>query len=194
MRFALRLALLVPLVAGVVFADTLSVVPSANPVNVGDTFTVDVTDTGATDLAGFQFDLSWDPTILGFQNEVEGPLLPTAGTTFFIPGTLDSTGGNLTFTADYVLGGGPGAQGNGTLATITFEALAQGSTSLALGNIMLADSNGSPLDFQSMDGSVTVNSPIGQVPESSSLLLLATGAFGLLMSSWWLASPLMEGK
>src|SRR5580693_6858462 len=65
-------------------ADVMSVVgPVTNP-NVGDTFEVEVDVTGITDLYAFQFDLTFDPTLLSAVSVTEGAFLPSGGTTFFI--------------------------------------------------------------------------------------------------------------
>ena len=78
-----------------------------------------------------------------------------AGNTFFIPGTIDNVGGTATFTADTLLGPGPGAAGNGTLATFSFEAVAAESSAVGLSNIVLLDSNLNGIAFTSTEGSVT---------------------------------------
>src|SRR5690349_16751681 len=80
-------------------ADVVSIQPPATNQASGDTFTVDVNVSGVADLYAFQFDLTFDPTLLFAVLVTEGGFLPGGGTTFFIPGTIDNVGGDITATA-----------------------------------------------------------------------------------------------
>jgi hypothetical protein len=159
-------------------ADILSA--GSSSVTVGATFVVPVAIAGTSDLYAFQFDATYDPTILQLLSINEGPFLATAGNTFFIPGTIDNVSGDATFTADTLLGPGPGAAGSGTLATLDFQAIASGTSALSLANVILLDSNLNNLAFTTSDGSITVSAPVtGTVPEPNSITLLA-GVLGCL--------------
>jgi hypothetical protein len=138
-------------------------------VAVGDVFDIPVSVSNVSDLYAFQFDLSFDPTILELLNISEGSFLPTAGTTFFIPGTIDNTAGTATATADTLIGAIPGATGSGDLADFEFEALALGTTALTLANVSLLDSSLNPIAFSTTNGQVMVSST---VPEPSSMPVL----------------------
>src|SRR6266436_3322803 len=70
----------------------------------------------------------------------EGPFLPAGGATFFIPGTIDNATGAITFTADTLQTAIVGVNGNGTLATVDFQALCVGTSLVALSNVILLDS------------------------------------------------------
>jgi hypothetical protein len=123
------------------FASTISIVgPAANP-NIGDTFEVDVNATGITDLYAFQFDLTFDPTILEADSVTEGAFLPSGGTTFFIPGTIDNVGGDISANADTLIGAISGVTGDGTLAEFDFTALADGTSAISFANNILLDSS-----------------------------------------------------
>jgi hypothetical protein len=166
-------------------ADTISVVgPSTNP-NMGDTFAVDVDVTGITDLYAFQFDLSFDPTLLSAVSVTEGDFLPSGGTTFFIPGTIDNVGGTVSANADTLIGAIPGVTGDGMLAEFEFTALAVGTSTLSFANEILLDSslNDITADTTFENGSVTVDAPISSaVPEPStlSMMLCAMAAYFLM--------------
>ena len=138
--------------------------PGSASVLVGQTFDIPVNITGVTDLFAFQFDLSYDPTILELLNISEGAFLPTAGATNFIPGTIDNTAGTATATADALSGFVPGASGNGDLADFEFGALAPGTSALTLANVTLLDSTLSPIAFNATNGQV-----ISTLPEPTSL-------------------------
>lgn len=152
----------------------------SSSVSVDNSLVIPISISGASDLYAFQFDVTWDPSILQLQSINEGPFLATAGSTFFIPGTIDNVAGDATFTADSLLGPGPGAAGTGTLATLDFQAIGTGTSALSLANVILLDSNLNNIDFTSTDGSVTVSAAVTLgVPEPDSLTWLA-GMLALL--------------
>jgi hypothetical protein len=162
------------------FADVISVVgPATNP-NVGGTFEVDVKVTDITDLYAFQFDLTFDPTLLSAVSVTEGAFLPSGGTTFFIPGTIDNVGGDVSATADSLVGTIPGVSGDGTLVEFRFTALAAGTSALLFANEILLDSylNDITAETTFQDGSVTVGT-VSSVPEPSVLGLLCIASLAL---------------
>ena len=165
------------------FADgvtILSIDPASSTVNSGNSLTLDVNISDVTDLYGFGFDLSFDPGILSAVSIAESSFLSGAGTTFFIPGTIDNTAGTITFTADSLIGPGPGVNGSGTLAILTLSGLITGSSNVNFSNVLLLDSNLNPIDANTQSGTVTVTSSTS-VPEPSTLVLLfaAMGFFSL---------------
>jgi hypothetical protein len=147
-------------------------------VNVNDDFDVPVTITGASDLYAYQFDLTFDPNVLQLLSIDEGSFLGTAGSTFFIPGTIDNVLGSATFTADSLLGPGPGAVGSGTLATFNFQAVAGDITALDLANVVLLNSNLNDIGFMTAGGTVTVQSAVAAAPEPGLTCLI-----GLIISA-----------
>jgi hypothetical protein len=168
------------------FAGTIDVVgPVTNP-GVGGTFAVDVDATGITDLYEFQFDLSFNPTLLSAVSVVEGALLPSGGATFFIPGSIDNVGGTVAATADTLIGAIPGVTGGGTLAEFEFTALAPGTSALSLANEILLDSSLNDITANAtfQNGSVTIGG-VSSVPEPNTLVLLcaAVGLWGVLKLS-----------
>src|SRR5437868_2988547 len=105
------------------FADS-AVSLSAGTASVleGQTFDLPVQVSPVSDLYSFQFDLSFDPTIVELESISEGTFLPSGGATFFLPGTIDNTAGTATFTADSLVGAIPGVSGDGELALLSFKA------------------------------------------------------------------------
>jgi general secretion pathway protein D len=167
------------LLPSIALADSANVsVVTPGTVSQGATFSVDVNISGATDLYAFQLDLSFDPSVLSATGVSEGSFLPSGGSTFFLPGTIDNVGGTITSNADTLLGAIPGVSGSGTLIVFDFTALAPGTSIFTIGNEILLDSTGAVLSDTTTNGSVTVQGP-GAVPEPSSLMLLGVGVLGL---------------
>ncbi len=114
-------------------------------IHVGDTFTLDLSAENVFDLAGWQFDIAFDPTVLETVEVNEGDFLKIdGGATFFQSGTIDNTTGKITglnairFNED-------GATGTGTLLSVTFLAKAEGETQLTLNNFHLGSATGEPI-------------------------------------------------
>ena len=112
---------------------------------VGDTFTLALSVRNVIDLAGWQFDIAFDPAVLEAVEVNEGNFLKTeGGTTFFQEGAIDNTTGKITglnatrFNED-------GVTGAGTLLSVTFLAKAEGETQLTLNNFQLGSTTGEPI-------------------------------------------------
>jgi len=149
--------------------------------DIGGTFTVQVSIQDAVNLTSFQFDLSYDPSILsvvGFTDVgTDFDLAATAGggtltglTGFSLPGLLSGV-------ADSMSGALSGLSGNGVLVDVTFQSLAAGVSPLVLSNAFLTDDNAvlsaDNGDFGLQAGQVQV-----PVPGTLALLALGLGALG----------------
>src|ERR1017187_3613466 len=88
---------------------------------VDQIFNLPVSIADASDVYAFQFDLAFDPTILQLLSISEGSFLPSAGSTFFIPGAIDNIGGNAISNADTLVGDISGASGDGDLVDFTLD-------------------------------------------------------------------------
>lgn len=156
---------------------TLSILPSSTTASTGDTFALDVSIGDVSDLFAYQFDIAFDPSVLQASDIIEGDLLATGGTTFYLPGAIDNVLGNITFTANSLFGAISGVSGSGTLATIHFAAAAAGTSPISLSNVVLLDSGFADISAAFVDGSATVravDSPM-PVPEPATLALIASG-------------------
>jgi len=173
------------LLPGMASADSVTLnVSSVASVPQGSNFTVDVDISGVTDLYDFQFDLSFDATILQVTNISEGAFLPGSGATFFLPGFIDNSSGNITFNADTLETAISGANGSGTLIEFSFAATSVGTSFLNLDNIILQNSQGDLISSSTTNGSVTVTSVTVPTPEPGTFAFLVVGflaifAFGL---------------
>ena len=107
---------------------------SKTPIHTGDTFTLDISAKEVFDLAGWQFDIVFDPTILEAVNVTEGNFLKTdGGTTFFQSGSIDNASGKITGLNAARLSD-RGVTGTGTLLQVRFKAKSGGETELSLQN------------------------------------------------------------
>ena len=109
---------------------------------IGDTFTLDLSARNVIDLAGWQFDIAFDPAVLEVVEVNEGDFLKEGGgATFFQKGTINNTTGKITKLSSARLND-DGVNGTGTLLSVTFTAKTAGETRLSLDNFQLGSITG----------------------------------------------------
>ena len=119
---------------GYVFSDT--------SIHTGDTFTLDILAEDVLDMAGWQFDIAFDPTVLEAVNVSEGNFLKTGGaTTFFQGGSINNAAGKITGLNSARLSA-QGVTGTGTLLQVNFKAKSGGETKLELQNFQFGTVTG----------------------------------------------------
>ena len=115
---------------------------SKTPIHTGDTFTLDIRAENITDLAGWQFDITFDPAILEAINVSEGDFLKKdGGTPFFQTGSIDNAAGKITGLNAARLST-QGVTGTGPLLQVNFKAKSGGETKLILQNFQLGSVTG----------------------------------------------------
>jgi hypothetical protein len=166
-------ALLVVWAPTFVEADTSISAPFVT-VGVGDTFKIPILITDATDLASFEFDLSFESLIVqaNVAGATAGALLPSDWF-FTSPGFVDNTSGQILDISAF----GSVVSGSGVLADIEFLALSPGVSQLIFSHVFL---NLLDSGFTILDGQVTVTGTT-PVPEPGTLMLLACGLTALCM-------------
>ena len=118
---------------------------SQTPIHVGDTFTVNIHAETVFDLAGWQFDIAFDPAALEAIDVSEGGFLKTdSGNTFFQSGSINNTAGRITGLSSARLAT-RGVSGDGTLLQVTFKAKSEGETEVALQNVQFGTATGDSL-------------------------------------------------
>ena len=119
-----------------------------DPINVHDTFTLDLTVEAITNLAGWELDIAFNPAVLSTVSVSEGDFLAkNGGHTFFQTGNINNTAGEITgFAAARISVGG--VSGVGTLLSISFEGKAISDGNLSLSNVRLGDPSGNPIPFR----------------------------------------------
>ena len=111
---------------------------SKTPIHIGDTFTLNIRAENISNLAGWQFDMAFDPAALEAVDVNEGDFLNMdGGSTFFQGGSIDNAAGKITQLSAARLSS-QGVTGTGTLLQVTFKAKSVGETELALQNFELA--------------------------------------------------------
>lgn len=153
-------------------AATLSFTTPPAAVRPGDSFTLDVLVAEVVDLYAFQFDIAFDPAILQASPVLEGDFLSAGGrATLFWPGSIDNLAGTVSFTANTLVGPGPGVSGDGWVVHLSFQALTAGRSELSFGNVVLLDSALADITTTPMGSAINVSS----VPEPASLALFGIG-------------------
>ncbi len=115
---------------------------SKTPIHVGDTFTINIRAENVFDLAGWQFDIAFDPTMLEAIDMSEGDFLKPGGvTTFFQDGRIDNPSGKITGLNAARLAD-RGVSGGGTLLQVRFKAKSGGETELTLLNFQFGSITG----------------------------------------------------
>lgn len=159
--------------AGASAAAVLSVSASPNPAIVGSTVDLSVLIDDISDLYGYQFSLSFDPSVLRATAVTEGDFLAGGGATS--PGYegIDNATGTVSYVYNTLLGPGAGVSGSGTLAHIRFDVIGIGSTPLTFGDALFLDSH-------TADIAVRIEStPLQAVPEPATYLMMGVGLVGL---------------
>jgi len=131
--------------------------PPSQTVNTGS-FYVDVYVIPATAIAGAQFNLTFDPALMGAAGVTEGNLLDQNGaSTSFNPGTIDNVSGTVGTVYGAITTPGASVARPGIFARVTFNAGgAAGTSALHLSNIEVGDPQGQLVCIVVEDGSVTV--------------------------------------
>ena len=187
-QFGLSLAgamLLSLLTVGEARAISLSFSPSSQTVSEGEQFDVEVKisdlgDGSAPSLGSFELDLDFDPSVLDFESAVFGdPVLgnqlkigfmePINSLTEDPEGTVNLVEVSFGFDNTFL---DNNQADEFTLATLSFNALAVGSSDLEFSNVSLGDALGGSLTASLENGAVSVAAappptPPSEVPEPS---------------------------
>ena len=128
---------------------------SKTPIYIDDTFTLDISAETVFDMAGWQFDIAFDPAILEAISVSEGNFLKTGGTTFFQGGSIDNATGKITALSAARLSA-QGVSGTGTLLQVRFKAKSAGETKLVLQNFEFGATTGDLIPAGPHQVSITV--------------------------------------
>lgn len=192
MKKTALVALVVLTISGTARAALIELVPASTTVSLGEQFDLALTISGLGDgvapsVGTYDVDVSFDPSVLqplsvAIGDPVLGDQLDLFGLGSILSvtpsaGMLNLFELSLDLPTDLDDLQAPAF----TLATLTFQAIDLGVSSVTPGLNALGDSLGSPIDFQATGAQVNVRGS-QQAPEPNSLALLVLGvvtAFGL---------------
>ena len=128
----------------------ISAVPSANNPAVGDQIEVSINIAGASNVAGYDFTLTFDPTTLEFIGIENADFLPAG--VFALPPTVGNG------SVDYAAAAATGTdKRNGTLAVATFRVLVKTETTIGLEEVEIGNQQAQTVAIASITGA-TINS------------------------------------
>ena len=105
---------------------------------IGEQFRISVSIVGGENVGGYQCNLGYDPTAIRYVESANGAYLPPGA--FFVPPVVSDN--QVTLGASSLAGE---SNGDGTLATVTFEVLDVKESTIAIGETILTDSEGEHL-------------------------------------------------
>ena len=150
-------------VQGMAYGQTVSIDPaSIESPAAGEQLTVNINITGGMNVAGYQVTVTFDPTALSYVSIVNGDYLP-AGAFATAPSVTDTS---VTIGAAGLptASGVPTADGDGTLATVTFTVVEAKDSTIGLADVLISDATATPIDVTVQGGMVTVPAP--EMPET----------------------------
>jgi len=157
--FLILTLVLIPFGVASAQGDTIVRVSEPGVIEPGEQFTVDIIVEPEVGIAGVQFNLSFDSSLVTVNYVAEGNLLSQNGaTTYFTAGTIDNVAGTVSAVAGAITTPGQVVSTSGTFATVTLTAGTQGGTSpLTLSNVVVGDINGQPVQVSVVSGQVQIN-------------------------------------
>lgn len=132
---------------------------SPDRAEIGDQVTVVVNAALVRDLAGFEIELLYDPSMLRLRTAGLGELVTSSERSFqqLGPSSMD---GSVSLGA-FSFPGPDGPTGPGDLAWITFDVISEGTTTLRVDRATTVDSTGSALPASPAEGTLLVTTPTG---------------------------------
>jgi len=139
--------------------------PVVSTVQVDQVFTVTLMISGVSDLAAFEFDLVYAPSVVEVVTMTLGSFLKVRdpeGLKIMSAGPLIDNASGRSIFAGFTWGHEPGVSGQGDLAHVRLRARAAGTSALALEDVQLTDPEATVLAVTSQDGSVIVGSTLNR--------------------------------
>ena len=141
----------------------VKVSPAAQNIPVGQSFSINVVIDPHTPIAGAQFNLQFDPSLVQVNTVTEGKLFKQNGaTTLFNPGIIDNNAGVVKHIWGNTLGAGESVSSVGTFAIIDFISTSSGLSPLELItvgaiSVKVANPDGNAVPINIENGNVKVN-------------------------------------
>ena len=134
----------------------VSVSPSSQTVSQGETFTVAIFVEPDRDIAGVQFSLKFNGSLISVKTVSEGELLKKSGlNTFFNEGNINNEDGIISDVYGCILGKGNVSE-SGYFALINATALSPGTSYIELKNVKISDPEGNYVPVIVENGTVMI--------------------------------------
>ena len=180
-----------PSTASAAETTVVSISTPTEPIESGGQFSVSIVVMPGTAIAGMQFDLNFDPSLVTVDDIKEGDLLEQDGaTSFFNSGNIDNQAGIIRGAFGAITTPGEAVSTPGTFATVTLTARKQSaSCPLSLSSVIVGDKDGNPVPVSwDKEGTVSIAAerPVFQwwalsVIFGVALLLIAATIAGVLL-------------
>ncbi len=154
-------------------AETTTVsVSTPSSLGKGETFTVSISIDPGVAIAGVQFDLSFDASLVTASQVEEGDLLSQNGTgTYFNPGTIDNETGNISGVVGIIISPGQTVAKPGTFALINLTAGTEnGTCPFTLSNVIVGDVTANAVSVSVVNSEVTIASDTTPPPGGGGLI------------------------
>jgi hypothetical protein len=164
-----------PSTASAAESTTVSISAPSGPFEAGEQFSIGIELVPGTAIAGMQFDLSFDTSLVAVSTVEEGDLLKQGGATcFFNSGSIDNQSGKITGVFGAITTPGMTVSTPGTFATVILTARQQSERcTLSLSNVIVGDMGGNAV-------------PVSLDDEGSPSAAIARPVF-----RWWVLSVIV---
>jgi len=138
----------------------ISVNPSSIEASPGENFTIEIRiDPNGAEIYAVQYDLYFNPNILNATSQSQGTFLSKDGaTTSVLINKINNTIGKIEY-GETRIGVEEGVKEAGVISSISFEVIGTGESMLKLSNVILSDTNATPIEATIESGTVVVGAP-----------------------------------
>ena len=143
---------------------TVSINPASQEISLGTTGSTDVLIEDVTDLYGFEFQITFDPTLVEVvdANPVQAGVQIQPGDflspDWLLDNTVDNDNGTIAYALCQLSPSQP-QSGDGVLAIITWRGKVMGTSPITFTHVQLGAPGGVPIPATSQDGEITVGEP-----------------------------------
>ena len=146
----------------------------------GDDFKVSVVE--MSDVAGYQFDITYNPAVLQFMEIAYGDFLKHGGVETFKVQPNTETPGEVKAIAEARTGNVAGANRSGELFTAKFERIAEGEGNVKISYSKIVDTQGNKIDAAILESGNPETT--GEVPPSISTEMLFFVVIAIVALVW----------
>ncbi|UYZ39906.1 MAG: rhodanese-like domain-containing protein [Candidatus Methanospirare jalkutatii] len=138
----------------------ISVSPSFIEASPGENFTIEIKiEPNGAEIYAVQYDLYFNPNILNATSQSQGNFLSQDGeNTIVLVNEINNTIGKIEY-VETRMGVEKGVKEAGVLSSISFEVIGTERSELKLSNVILSDTNATPIEATIESGTVVVSAP-----------------------------------